>query len=119
MPGVGRTCVHEQVKEKFSRSPVCVQGGNSPKVMNKIISLGFWQILLCLYTVCGLMGCSIDAEGRRVIGGPGFGKANLYGHPTLKEYDQVTKTVGINNRSDAINRYLSNKELAAIEGLWV
>ena len=56
-------------------------------------------------------GCSLDAQGKRVVGGPGFGNASIYSKAPL--------AVGINNRSDAITKYLSGKDLASIEGVWV
>jgi hypothetical protein len=39
--------------------------------------------LLFLLTTCTWTGCSIDAQGNRVIGGPGFGEATIYEKPAL------------------------------------
>ena len=67
--------------------------------------------LLMVLTMSGWTGCSIDAEGNRVIGGPGFGNASIYNK------DSVVN--GIKDRGDAISKYLSGKELTPIEGVWV
>ena len=67
--------------------------------------------LLFLLTTCTWTGCSIDVEGNRDFGNPGFGEATLYEKPS--------PAIGIKDRSDAITKYLSNKELAPIEGVWV
>ncbi|THJ25443.1 MAG: trypsin-like peptidase domain-containing protein [Nitrospira sp. CG24E] len=67
--------------------------------------------LLVLLTAYTWTGCSIDAQGNRVIGGPGFGEARLYEKPS--------SAIEIKDRSDVINRYLARKELAPIEGVWV
>lgn len=70
-----------------------------------------FSIVSFLLLTCGWTGCSIDAEGNRVIGGPGFGEARLYERPST--------AFGIKDRSDAITKYLSGKELTPIEGVWV
>jgi len=67
--------------------------------------------LLFLLTTCTWTGCSIDAQGNRVIGGSGFGEATLYEKPS--------PAIEIKDRSDAITKYLSSKELTPIEGVWV
>lgn len=69
------------------------------------------SIVSFLLLTCGWTGCSIDAQGNRVIGTPGFGEARLYEKPS--------PAIGIKNRSDAISKYLSHKELVPIEGVWV
>ena len=67
--------------------------------------------LLFLLTTSTWTGCSVDTQGNRVFGGPGFGEATLYEKPS--------PAIGINDRSDAISKYLAHKELAPIEGVWV
>lgn len=69
------------------------------------------SIVSFLLLTCGWAGCSIDAQGNRVIGTPGFGDASLYKKPSL--------AIAIKDRSDVISKYLANKELAPIEGVWV
>ena len=69
------------------------------------------SIVSLLLLTCGWTGCSIDAQGNRVIGGPGFGEARLYEKPS--------PAIAIKDRSDAIGKYLAHKELAPIEGVWV
>ena len=64
---------------------------------------------LVILAFSGWTGCSIDAEGNRVIGGPGFGA------PLSKP----STAIGIKDRSDVISKYLAHKELAPIEGVWV
>lgn len=64
-----------------------------------------------LLLICGWTGCSFDAEGNRVFGGPGFGDAKLYQKPS--------PAIGIKDRSDAIDKYFAHKELTPIEGVWV
>ena len=68
-------------------------------------------VVLFFLTTCTWSGCSIDAQGRYVVGTPGFGNARLYEKPS--------PVIGIKDRSDVINKYLANKELAPIEGVWV
>ena len=68
-------------------------------------------ISLVILAFSGWTGCSVDAEGNRVIGTPGFGNARLYEKPS--------PAIGIRDRSDAIDKYLAHKELAPIEGVWV
>lgn len=67
-----------------------------------------FSITLSLLLTFGWTGCSLDAEGNRVIGGTGFGNPSLY-----------SKTIGIKNRSEIIAKNLSNRELSPIEGVWV
>ena len=69
------------------------------------------SIVSFLLLTCGWTGCSIDAQGNRVIGGPGFGEARLYEKPS--------PAIAIKDRSDAIGKYLAHKELAPIEGVWI
>ena len=64
---------------------------------------------LVILAFSGWTGCSLDAEGNRVFGGPGFGA------PLSKP----SPAIGIKDRSDAITKYLSGKELMSIEGVWV
>ncbi len=71
----------------------------------------FFLTLLVALAFSGLAGCSIDAEGNRVIGGPGFGAATLYAKPS--------PAIGIKDRSDVISKYFAQKELSPIEGVWV
>jgi len=66
---------------------------------------------LVVLAFLGWTGCSLDAEGNRVIGGPGFGNASIYNKPSV--------AIGIKDRSNAIAKYLSGKELTPIEGVWV
>lgn len=70
----------------------------------------FWLLPFLLIT-CGWTGCSTDSQGHYVVGTPGFGEAKLYEKPS--------PTIAIKDRSDAIGRYLAQKELASIEGVWV
>jgi Trypsin-like peptidase domain len=74
--------------------------------------------LLFLLTTCTWTGCSFDAEGNRVIGGPGFGGAGRYGKPSSIDAE-INGAIGIKDRSDVISKYLAHKELAPIEGVWV
>ena len=69
------------------------------------------SIVSFLLLTCGWTGCSIDAQGNRLIGGPGFGEATLYEKPS--------PAIGVKDRSDVISKYLANKELAPIEGVWI
>ena len=39
--------------------------------------------LLVILTLSGWTGCSVDAEGNQVIGGPGFGNASIYDLPSV------------------------------------
>lgn len=71
-------------------------------------------ILLCLLTSCGWTGCTIDEEGRRVFGFHGFG----YKKPPT-EAESAAVAIHIKNRSAAISQFLSDKNLAPIEGVWV
>jgi S1-C subfamily serine protease len=75
-------------------------------------------VLLILLTTSTWTGCSIDAEGNRVFGGPGFGGAGRYGKPSSIDAE-ISRAIGIKDRSDVISKYLSHKELAPIEGVWV
>lgn len=67
-------------------------------------------VLIVIY-VCGVTGCSIDAQGNRVVGTPGFAAAGLY--------NKATPGVRIKSRSDVIEKYLANRDLTPIEGVWV
>ena len=69
-----------------------------------------FSMVAFLLLICGWTGCSTDAEGNRVIGGPGFGAVGRYEKPS---------PLGIKDRSDVISKYLAHKELAPIEGVWV
>lgn len=64
-----------------------------------------------LLVTCGWIGCSIDADGNRVIGGSGFGNADAYNY--------TSAFIKIKDRSEAIRTYLSEKELTPIQGAWV
>lgn len=66
-------------------------------------------ILLWLVASFGWTGCSIDAEGRYVVGFPGFGVKT----PAAAE------SILIKDRSEAITQFLSKKPLAPIEGIWI
>src|SRR6185369_12507060 len=68
-------------------------------------------VLSLALALSGLTGCSLDGEGNRVVGGPGFGAASLYEKPS--------PAIGIKNRSDVINKYFAQRELSPIEGVWV
>lgn len=78
-----------------------LDGGNRMRLL--IVSL--------LLITSGWTGCSIDAQGNRVIGTPGFGEAKLYEKPS--------PVIAIKDRSDAIGKFLTEKELAPIEGVWI
>lgn len=71
-------------------------------------------ILLCFLASCGWTGCSIDAEGRYVVGFPGFGVKE-----PKTESATVAEAIQIQDRPDAILRFLSKKNLAPIEGVWI
>jgi S1-C subfamily serine protease len=67
---------------------------------------------LCL-PIAMLIGCGIDLK--QVVGpvaGPGFGNADI--NKPLGEL-----SVKIRDRADAIQKYLSGRELAPIEGVWL
>ncbi len=70
-----------------------------------------WSVGLVLICACGLTGCSIDAQGNRVVGTPGFAAAGLY--------DKATPGVRIRSRAQLIEEYLANRELTPIEGVWI
>ena len=67
--------------------------------------------LLVILSFGGWTGCSLDAEGNRVIGTPGFGSATLYAKPS--------PAIVIKDRPDVITKYFSQRELTPIEGIWV
>src|SRR2546422_388134 len=67
---------------------------------------------LCLTTTM-LIGCGVDLK--QVVGpvaGPGFGNADI--NIPLGEL-----SVQVRDRADAIQKYLSGRELAPIEGVWL
>lgn len=58
-----------------------------------------------------LAGCSIDAQGNRVVGTPGFAAAGLY--------NKAAQGVRVKSRADVIEKYLKNRDLTPIEGVWI
>lgn len=70
-----------------------------------------WPLGLVVFYAYGVTGCSIDAQGNRVVGTPGFAAAGLY--------NKSTPGVSIRSRSELIEKYLANRELTPIEGVWI
>lgn len=70
-----------------------------------------WSIALIVIFSYGVAGCSIDAQGNRVVGTPGFAAAGLY--------NKAAQGVRVKSRSEVIDKYLANRDLAPIEGVWV
>lgn len=62
-----------------------------------------WPLGLVVFYAYGVTGCSIDAQGNRVVGTPGFAAAGLY--------NKSTPGVSIRSRSELIEKYLANREL--------
>lgn len=70
-----------------------------------------WPLGLVVFYAYGVTGCSIDAQGNRVVGTPGFAAAGLY--------NKSTPGVSIRSRSELIEKHLANRELSPIEGVWI
>lgn len=71
----------------------------------------FLTAILDAFYACGVTGCSIDAQGNRVVGTPDFAAAGLY--------NKSTPGVSVRSRSELIEKHLANRELSPIEGVWI